>query len=97
MDDASGLTFATAGGIAPADGSTSISFTLAGNASLIWVVDPTKIAGSVAGKSRQAAETILAGFPEWKKAVLSLKPFWAGAFPDDPAKIKVTVKAPKGK
>lgn len=97
IDDASGLTFTLASGTAPTLGAQTANFTLAGNATLVWVVDPAKIAGSVAGKSRQAAQTILAGFPEVEKAILSLKPFWAGAFPDDPAKVTVTVETPKGK
>lgn len=95
IEDASGLTFTLASGTAPTLGAQSADFSLSGNTTLVWVVDPAKIAGSVAGKSRQAAQTILAGFPEVEKAVLSLKPFWAGSFPEDPAKITVTVETPK--
>ncbi len=89
--------------LAPKDGSVigasseTFAFTLSGNTTVIWTVDPAKIAGSVAGKSRQAAQTILAGFPEVEKAVLSLKPFWAGSMPEDPEEITVVVEAAQGK
>ncbi len=60
-------------------------------------MDAEKIAGSVAGKSRDAAETILSGFPEVEKAILSLKPFWAGTMPEDPAEITVIVESSDSK
>ncbi len=97
LESAAGLTLTPKNGEVPAPGTDSFAFSLAGSAEIIWTVDAAKIAGSVAGKSRQAAQTILAGFPEIEKAVLSLKPFWAGTFPEDPAEIKVTVEAPKAK
>lgn len=97
IPDAGTLALTAQGGAAPVPGAPSFTFTLAGNSTLVWVVDPAKISGSVAGKSRQAAQTILAGFPEVEKAVLSLKPFWAGSFPEDPAKITILLKEPKTK
>ena len=97
IPDAGTLAFTPSGGAAPVPGAPSMTFSLAGNTTVVWVVDPAKIAGSVAGKSKQAATTILAGFPEVEKAILSLKPFWAGTFPDDPAKITITLKEPKTK
>ncbi|HRH24033.1 MAG TPA: hypothetical protein PK109_00370 [Candidatus Paceibacterota bacterium] len=92
IESAERLTFAPKNGEAPVPGADSATFTLSGTVDITWVVDPAKISGSVAGKSRQAAQTILAGFPEVEKAVLSLKPFWAGEFPEDPAEIKVLVE-----
>jgi hypothetical protein len=43
----------------------------------------------VAGKSRDAAYTIISGFPEVSQAVLTVRPFWKTSFPDDPASIKI--------
>lgn len=95
IESAAGLSLTPKNGEAPVPGADSFAFRLAGTADITWIVDSAKIAGSVAGKSRQAAQTILAGFPEVDKAVLSLKPFWAGSFPEDPAEVKVTVEAAK--
>ncbi|CAN5736043.1 hypothetical protein BH11PAT2_BH11PAT2_10080 [soil metagenome] len=67
----------------------TFAFTLAGPATLVWDVDPSKIAGAVAGKSRDAAYTIISGFPEVSQAVLTVRPFWKTSFPDDPASIKI--------
>lgn len=96
LETVEGLTLTPKNGETPTPSSSAFVFNLDGKASIVWVVDPTKIAGSVAGKSRQASNTILAGFPEVEKAVLSLKPFWAGTMPEDPAEIKVTVEKAKG-
>jgi hypothetical protein len=69
-------------------------FNLTGNTTVVWQVDPMKIAGAVAGKTRDSANVALQSFPEVDKATLVLRPFWASKFPGDPAKIKVTVAGP---
>ncbi len=70
------------------------SFNLNGTATIIWKVDTSKIAGAVAGKTRDSAQAILAGFPEVNSALLTLRPFWTSKFPVDPSHIKVTVTTP---
>ncbi len=70
------------------------SFTLSGNATIIWSIDGSKIAGAVAGKTRNSAQSILAGFPEVDRATLILRPFWSDTFPQDPSHIHVTVTPP---
>jgi hypothetical protein len=72
----------------------TFNFSLNGNTTIIWKVDPTKIAGAVAGKTRDSAQQILSGFTEVNKAVLILRPFWATTFPADPSHIQVTVSNP---
>lgn len=67
------------------------AFNLAGNATIVWKIEESRIAGAVAGKTRSSAQTILTGFPEVDKALLVLRPFWSQTFPQDPEKIKVTV------
>lgn len=69
-------------------------FSLTGEATIVWKVDTAKVAGAVAGKKRDSALTILSTFPEVGKAVLVLRPFWVGSYPEDPEKIKVSVVAP---
>lgn len=76
-------------------GTDSFAFTLSGEADIAWIVDPSEIAGAIAGKSRDAAKTILAGFSELEEARLVLRPFWASTMPADPADIQVEVLAPK--
>lgn len=73
---------------------TQFDFNLTGTATVIWQVEPMKIAGAVAGKNRDSANVALQSFPEVDKATLVLRPFWASKFPGDPAKIKVTVATP---
>lgn len=73
---------------------TSFAFTLAGTASLEYVVDSTRIAAAVAGKTRSAAEVALTNYPEVKRAILVLRPFWRQSFPEDPSTITVSVVNP---
>ena len=79
----------------PAVDATSFTFTLSGTAPLIYVVDPTRIAAAVSGKTRSAAEVALTNYPEVKRAVIILRPFWRQTFPQDPASITVTVANPQ--
>lgn len=97
IEDASGLTLTPVGDL-PVPGTEEFAFSLAGNTKILWKVDPSKIASAVAGKTRAAATTILAGYPEVGEANFVLRPFWSSSFPADPAKIKVSVEnAPKAK
>ena len=75
----------------PSASATSFSFTLSGTASLVYVVDAARIAAAVAGETRSAAEVALTNYPEIKRAVITLRPFWKQTFPADPASISVVV------
>lgn len=91
-----GLTFTPEGGT-PTPGMDVLAFTLSGNTDITWVVNTEEIQGAIAGKSKDAARTILAGFSELAEVRLVLKPFWTGSVPTDPSEIKVEVKDPEGK
>ena len=70
---------------------TNFKFNITGTATLVWSVDPQKIAGAVAGKSRDSSEIALKSFLEVDRATLVLRPFWASTFPADPKKIDVSI------
>ncbi len=78
----------------PSANATSASFTLSGTASLVYSVDPTRIAAAVAGKTRSAAEVVLTNYPEVKRAIIILRPFWRHTFPQDPSGISIVVDNP---
>ena len=73
---------------------TSFSFTITGTAAFIYTVDPGRIAAAVAGKTRSEAEVALTNYPEVKRAVIILRPFWRQTFPQDPSAISVIVNNP---
>ncbi|OGG76488.1 hypothetical protein A2950_00770 [Candidatus Kaiserbacteria bacterium RIFCSPLOWO2_01_FULL_55_19] len=73
---------------------SSFAFTLSGTASLIYTIDSTRIAAAVSGKTRSAAEVALTNYPEVKRAVITLRPFWRKTFPQDPSSINVSVANP---
>ncbi len=72
----------------------SFAFTLSGTASLIYTIDPTRIAAAVSGKTRSAAEVALTNYPEVKRAIITLRPFWRKTFPQDPSSISIVVANP---
>lgn len=76
-------------------GSTPLSFSLAGNALLVWNIDKGAIATALAGRERAAFEMIVSGFSGVDEARARIEPFWSSRFPDDPTAIKITVLPPK--
>ncbi len=86
------LLFATAS--MPSPGTDSFSFTIAGTAPLTYVVDSNRIATAVAGKTRSAAAVAISNYPEVKRAVILLRPFWRQAFPQDPSAISIVAVNP---
>jgi len=89
---ANSLTF-TAGSI-PSSNESPFSFTLSGTAPLVYTVDSARIAAAVSGKSRSAAQVALTNYPEVKRAIIVLRPFWRQTFPQDPSSISVIVSNP---
>ena len=79
---------------APSSDQQTFGFSLDGSATIIYQIDTQKIAGAIAGKTRDAAQTILRGFPEVDSAVLTIRPFWSNTFPSDPAKIDIATTTP---
>ena len=73
---------------------TEYTFNIAGNTTVVWHIDSDKIAGAVAGKTRESAEIALKSFLEVEKATLVLRPFWSHSFPSDPKKIQVVIEKP---
>ncbi|MHB1769801.1 MAG: hypothetical protein ACYCPH_01835 [Minisyncoccota bacterium] len=83
----------TAGSGIPATNASSFTFSLSGTASLVYTIDSARIAAAVSGKTRSAAEVALTNYPEIKRAVITLRPFWRQTFPQDPSSISVVVVA----
>jgi len=84
------LILAAAGGL-PEPNASSFQFMVAGTAPLVYAVDLARVAAAVAGETRSAAKVALTNYPEVKRAVIILRPFWRQTFPQDPASIKVVV------
>lgn len=78
----------------PDPDASSFQFGLSGTASLVYTVDPTRIAAAVAGKTRSEAKVALTNYPEVKQATIILRPPWRQTFPQDPASISVEVQNP---
>ncbi len=67
----------------------TISFTLAGTARIVWVVDEEKLAADLAGEDKGALTTVLSGYPAIEAASVVMRPFWRATYPEDPSDITV--------
>lgn len=94
LSDTSGLTLTPSVQGTPTAEQGTFGFSLAGKTTILWDVDPQKIAGAVAGKDRTTANSIIQSFPEVHSGTLTVRPFWKSSFPDDPADIKVSTTSP---
>lgn len=88
------LTLTPVGEEAPAPGMQNYTFSLSGNATLVWQVHSEEIIEAVTGKTRDASKTLLKSFPEVGEGNIVLRPFWEGRLPEDPVKIEVKVEKP---
>ncbi len=78
----------------PTIDASSFIFQLTGTAAFVYTIDSTRIEAAVAGKTPSEAQVALTNYPEVKRAVLVLRPFWRQTFPQDPSAIAVTVANP---
>jgi hypothetical protein len=75
-----------------ATSTNSITFTLTGNATIVWQFDQTALKQDLAGKSRSDFQSLLASkYPAIDRIQLILSPFWQQTFPTDTKKIIVDI------
>ena len=79
----------------PALGTEPLSFTLTGQANLIWNVDTDALVSALAGRDQSAFQTIINGFPSIQEAHAKVEPFWKNTFPANAKDIKIVVTAPQ--
>ena len=75
-------------------GTNPITFTLVGNAQIVWNVDTAALAQALAGKSQSAFASIIGNFPGVQSAKARIEPFWESNFPSNPKEITVTIEPP---
>jgi hypothetical protein len=92
FSDFSNLKVTTVSKTAPL-GTEPFTFSIAGNATIEWNIDPFKVASAVAGKTRESAQSVISTFPEISAATLLVRPFWKSAFPTDPKSITVSTSS----
>lgn len=74
-------------------GTEPFTFALSGSATVIWEVDPEKVAGSIAGKTKKSAIDVISSLPELEVGTtITLRPFWSSTLPSDPSEIEVVVQ-----
>jgi hypothetical protein len=67
----------------------SFTFTLSGNAHIVWLFDQEHLKNDLVGKAKGAFETVLTGYPSIDEAEIVLRPFWRQTFPEKTSDIKV--------
>lgn len=73
---------------------STLTFTVAGTAKLLWTIPEAAIKEELVGKDKEALETVMKGFPSVDQAEVVMTPAWGSSFPSDPAKIIIEVGAP---
>ena len=64
-----------------------LTFTLKGEANLIWVFDENKLKSDLLGLSKKNAKTIISTYSSIKEAWIITSPFWNQTIPSDPEKV----------
>lgn len=75
-------------------GSSPITFSLSGTATLVWNVDSNLLKESLAGRDQGAFEAIVGAFPGVDKAEAHIAPLWSRSFPKNAADITITILKP---
>ncbi|MEI6580654.1 MAG: hypothetical protein WCO07_00610 [bacterium] len=74
---------------------TDINFNIYGVPKIVYKLDGTKLATSLAGKSKKDFNQILSQYPNIDSASSVIRPVWKSSFPDKSNKIKITINYPK--
>lgn len=74
-----------------------IDFGLKGEAKIVWTIDKTKFAASLAGKKKSELPSVAVSEPSIFKAEAVIRPFWKSSFPAKVQKIKINILDPYAK
>ena len=66
-----------------------ISFSVTGNATVIWRSDEVALKSDLVGKSKRDLPAILNNYPTIISAVATVRPFWKSVFPKNSARISI--------
>lgn len=72
-------------------GAEPLQFTMTGQALLVWGINEAELTTALAGKDKDAFQTIVTGFPGVEEARARIQPFWSSTFPSDSSKIRVKI------
>jgi hypothetical protein len=90
LDGAEGLVFTLVNKEAtkPASGG-DFDFKLEGTSTLVWQVDTAKLAGELAGQTKEKASEIFASYPGIEEAKVIIRPFWKRTLPGEAAHVRI--------
>jgi hypothetical protein len=94
--DSSVITIGLAGSSTPAQGNLELA--LSGSPTLVWQFDPNALKAALVGKDKGGFEQIVTSFApaitcsKDTPCSASIRPFWSGTFPSNPAKITIVTK-----
>jgi hypothetical protein len=73
---------------------TTFDFSFSGSTDILWTIDTNQIQKILAGRKKSEFDAVIATMPGIEKAQVVIRPFWERSFPENPAKIGVTVAKP---
>lgn len=68
-----------------------LSFTLTGNAKIVYSFNNANLSEALRGKHRNEVAAVLSSFPTIEKVEVKLHPFWSRSFPDTAEKLKIEI------
>ncbi len=68
---------------------SSITFTLQGEADIVWNVDENKLKSDLLGLSKDSAKSVIANYGGIKEAWVETRPFWNQTIPTSPKNVTV--------
>lgn len=72
-----------------------LQFALSGQALLVWKVDGQELASALAGRDKDAFQSIVKQFTSVEEAHARIEPFWKHSFPANADSIKIHLEEPK--
>ncbi len=93
LDSLETLSFSFGNGTTILDDKTKeLPFTLTGNADITYIVDKNSLINDLVGKARRELPVVLIRYPAVSEVtIVSIRPFWARYFPNNPSKIEIKV------
>ena len=76
----------------PSGNGNTFTFSLTGDADIVWVFDANKLKTDLLGLSKNQAKTVISGYPAITEVWIETSPFWNQTIPSDPKKVELLTK-----
>jgi hypothetical protein len=90
--DTLNFSYASSSVFDPSGSGSTLNFSLAGDADIVWVFDANKLKTDLLGLSKNQAKVVISGYPSITEVWIETSPFWNQTIPSDPKKVELLTK-----